>query len=270
MTRKRPYRRRARTTRRFRKTRGTRLRSFKRRARMAIGVSKKDMNHTHTSLMAESNANFRNTFPIATQSLYGCDATRISKMTSAFNRSDRFFQQVDFRGVSYHFLVRNNLPDPVVFNYALISFKNDQYPLTNATWPAEPYQCPALAADGFFRYNGDSRDENFDNGISAVMQCYAPISTDQYNVHMHKRVTLAGKPGGTDWTFTYANNYRRIKGYVPIKRILRYNDDTDSICENPIYLVYWICPFHQDSGAARILQACYVQQLHVAYFRQVT
>lgn len=246
------------------------LRAFKKRARMAVGVSKRDMNTGHTSILREKSVGYRNTHPIATLALYGCDCTRIDKSSGAFERSNRMYQQVDYRGVKYEFLIRNNMPDPAVFNYAVISFKNGAYPLEDTTWPAEPYQVPTLAADGFFRWNGDSRDENYDNGLSAVTINYAPISTDQYNVHMHKRTTLSGKPGGGDWTFTYANNYRRIKGYIPIKRILRYNDDAGTSCETPIYLVYWISPFHADVGGAKILTAAYVQQYHVAYFKQVT
>ncbi|QCX35032.1 capsid protein [Blackfly DNA Virus 6] len=259
---------RRRVTRRARPTRRSNLARFKRRQRMAIGVSPSDRNKTHTSLVSVKSANGRNTNPIATLALYGADATRIDKMSGTFNRSDRFFQQVDYRGLRYEFAIRNALPDPVIFNYAVISFKNATYTLEDTTYPAEPYQAPGLASDGFFRFNGDSRDENFDNSLAAIAINYAPISTDQYNIHMHKRVLLGPRPVGSDWNHQI-NTFRHIKGYVPIKRTLRYNDDTDTKCENPIWVVYWINPFHSDSGAAKILQACYVQQFHVAYFKQV-
>jgi len=219
-------------------------------------------------MLAEKSANLRNVNPLATLALYGCNATAIGKMSGTMYRSDRMFGQVDYRGVKYEFLIRNALSDPVIFNYAVISFKNDQYALEDTSYPAEPYQAPTLAADGFFRFNGISRDENFDNGLSSIQIGFNPISTDQYNVHMHKRLTLGARPVGSEWNHRH-DTYRRVRGYVPIKRVLRYNDDASEVCESPIWIVYWITPWHSDTGAVKILQACYVMQNHVAYFKQV-
>lgn len=261
--------RRKRVSRKRRRGGRSKLAGFRRRNRLAVGVSRADRNRCLTHLCEESSAGFRNVFPLATQSLYGIDCTNIRKSTGAFERTRRWYGQINFKGIKYQWLIRNDSTDPVVFNYACISFKNDRYSLTNTTYPAEPYQVPSLALDGFLRYDGLSRDENLDTGISGIIAGYNPISTDQYNIHMHKRVTLAGKPGGSAYTYTYANNYRRIKGYVPIKRVLRYNDDANEDCESPIYLVYWVTPFHQDPGAGRVFGITYVQQMHTSYFTNV-
>lgn len=251
-----------------RMTRRSRLKRYKLRQRMAIGVSRRDMNKTQSTILAETTSNFRNTFPIASLSLYGVDCTTIDKMSSAFERSDRMFQQVDFRGIKYNFIIRNASSHPVVFNYGVVSFKNNNYTLEQTTWPAEPLQSPTLAADGWFRWNGDSRDENFDNGISSITIGYNPISSDQYNVHMHKRTILGPKYGSADWSGN-RESYKHITGYVPIKRILRFNDDASEKCENPIWIVYWVTRLFENSGNPRFLNLCEIMQCHTSYFTQV-
>lgn len=268
--RKTPMRYRRKVSRKRMAGRGKSLRQFKRRMLSQVGISKRDRNKSKVHLLSESNANYRQTWPLRTHALFAVDCTDIAQSTGAFERTRRMYAQVDLRGVKYNWLVRNKISEPLMFNYALVSFKNGTYPLTNAAYPSEPYECPTLAADGFFRSDTISRDENFDIGLSSVNINYDPISTDQYNVHMHKRVLLG--PNSTSSSYSVnRESYKRVTGYVPIKRVLRYNDDSSNDCENRIYLVYWVQPFMRDSGAISNpqFQVCDVMMLHKSYFRDV-
>jgi len=261
-------RRRTRVTRRVRRTKTSNLRRFKNQMRLGVGVSRGIRNKTHTSTISPKSTAFRQAHDLGTLALYAMDATSIDKMTASFGRSDRFFQQVDFRGIKYDFLVKNNVADPIVFNYAVISFKSGKYTFEDTTWPAEPYQSPGVANDGFFRFNGDSRDENFDGSLTSQQINYSAISTDQYNIHMHKRSLLGPRPVGSDFNHQITT-YRRFKGYVPIKRTLRFNDDTDDLCETPIWIVYWVHPWMANNTSTRILKIADCMQDHVSYFKQV-
>lgn len=272
--RSRKRRRVARPARRYRRTRRrrtkvSRLRRFKRLQRQNVGNGY-GMQSCQSHILDVKSSNVWNVNQMASLTLYGVDCTSIEKMTSSFERTRRFFQQVDFRGVMYDWTFRCRTNVNVIVNVACISFKNKaNVTLEDTTYPAEPYQCPTIAADGFFRNYGNSRDENFDNGLSAIRINYNPISTDQYNVHMHKRITLGPDTNASaSYNATVLPNARRVKGFCRINRIIRFNDDAGQEAETPIFLVYWCNQFQGNSGGARTLSLVDVQQQHVAYFRQ--
>ena len=232
-------------TRKRRYGRSTNLRRFKLRARRRVGnYIGADARQSHVLDPGAASLPVRDVMFIATRTLYGMLCTDIAKMTSTFNRTARFFQKVNFRGVAVHMVLRNTHTLPVVFNYAVVSSKNQKYSISAGT--TAPSTVPGMANSGFFRFYGNSRDTNFSNSLSSIEFNYSPIDTDKFNVHMHRRTLLNAttNDGSTGYRNESGSNFKQIRTYVPIKRQLRYNDDSDDLCETPIFLVYW-CDIYQ-------------------------
>lgn len=100
-------------------------RKFKWLQRRRVGVNANEIKKTQSTIAATAPATSLEVKPMATRHLYGCDVTNIS-MKTGFSNQDfrRESPYIFFKGVSYHFTLRNLNDAPIVFNYALISFKN--------------------------------------------------------------------------------------------------------------------------------------------------
>lgn len=250
----------------------SKTRAYRRATIKNIGVSKVESEHNQSRLIQIGPTDPLNALSLHSRTLYGADITNIPPATvssigsNVMNIAARLLGTVKIVGLKYRFIIRNNLTAPVWFNYALISFKNSIPALNSIDYPGEPYTVPTLATDGFFRYNGQSRDENFDNSLPSSIINFNPISSDQYVVHMHKRRMFGPLNATTEYNVADKHNYGVISGYFPINRIVRYNDDIFDTCETPVYLLYWLDRHQSNLGESPLEDAMYVQQYHYVIF----
>lgn len=224
----------------------------------------------------EAPSNIHNIRSLASRRLYGFDCTNIQKQTGNFEIDRRERQLVNFRGISLKFQVRNvtgpaPAGEPIVFNFAVISFKNNA--VYNNLLTDGVYDMRQIAQDGTFREYTTSRDTNFarsgaddSTGHSSIFLNNAHISTDQYNVHCHKKYILLPADTSNAWSKS-GNTFRTITDYCKVKRQLRYNDDTAVTCETPIVVIYWFNKLMEDQGSLPENSVVEMQQFHVGYFR---
>lgn len=250
-----------------------RARSYRAKTISNIGVSRIETERNQTTKVFPAVTDSDAVFPLATRRLYAFDCTAIRRAYQGgistepiMARNERLLATCKFVGIRYMFVLRNSDVNPIMFNYALISFKNRNYPLNSIDYPAEPYTCPTLMTDGFFREYSNSRDVNFTNSLSACQINHNPISTDQYVVHMHKRRLLGPLPTSTGWTGEVHENFTTIKGFFKVNRIIRFNDDDTDECETPVYMVYWCDRMHGAPDSVPVLSAVFAMQKHEAVF----
>lgn len=94
--------------------------------------------------------------------------------------------------------------------------------------------------DGFFRWNGTSRDVNFDNVNRATDMMNLPISTDKYYIYKTGKFQLGAKIAtGVTGSNSNRRNTKFLKRYIRLKRQIRYNDDSDQNPEDEIIFVHW-------------------------------
>lgn len=145
-------------------------------------------------------------------------------------------------------------------NVAVISPRNN-----NAT---------SVQADGFFRDYNASRDINFSTGLSGLRMHVLPISTDKFRVLAHKRLRIGasgtdGSPGLIP-TNVAPGNTCMFDLWVPLKRNITYNDDTDTNCESKVFFVLWFTD-GVASGADPIIAAQASGSVHaVTYYSEVS
>lgn len=208
-------------------------------------------------------------YNIDTRVLYGSDATAINQGLAI---NERLRGLVDFRGIQVNFALKNNRADPLVFNYAVIGMRNK---LVAPTTTGSPYTLPTVATDGFFRDYTSSRDVNFATtawtayNLNGLQMCNLPISTDQYAVFCHKKVWLKGLQNPADQDYSADGQALKIvKDYCKVDRQIRYNDDSSTNPETPIYIVYWAETPMSGSADTPGTAAIAVSQMHVAFWRE--
>lgn len=241
-------------------------------ARKKYGSYKNEIQTSKVTRLLIKDSDGQGVFPMATRRLYGMDATGIQPVTLWGTEANqvqyrRTTTRVYLGGIRYRIMVRSNTTGPLVFNYALISFKQNTRPIPNSTtYPAEPLTLPTLASDGFFRDYFLSNDVNASTALPGYMWNFNPINKDQYIVHMHKRCYL-NCPDNSTWQ-TDGRSFKYLSAYVPVKKWIKYNDDTDVSCEDSIYFVYWCDSFMVGPDADHILDAAKIQAEILTYFNE--
>lgn len=173
----------------------------------------------------------------------------ITKFTSeAYNR--RQTDQVNFRGIKFcmNFKIENAIGTAKAWVcIAVISPKAD---LSSGD--------PIPNSDFFRSPNGATRDVDFGAaGLSNLDYKCLPINTDQYNVHLRKYLQVGPV------TSNEGLKERLIEWYMPIKRQIRYNDNTNLPEGKNMYLVWWF----STSDAGTPANSLRVQYTIKRYFR---
>ena len=249
------------------------LARFKRLQRRRIGAPKGTTSSKkyYINWRATGGNSPQHKITVSSRFLYGFDCTQIAKDTAGnLDINKRLRQIVNFKGIKLNCTVKNLTSLAQNFHIAVISMKNGK-PSFNTNSVFYPTN---VANNGFFRDYGTSRDVNYNDstnahaGPSGIALNNLPISTDQYNVHCHKRWTLKPKDDTNDWSKS-GNTYRQIHDWCLINRQLRFNDDSDTNCETPVFCVWWSSPVNADPDDSDTVNAIEVNWHNIGYFRDV-
>lgn len=100
---------------------------------------------------------------------------------------------------------------------------------------------PIPSSDFFRSSNGSTRDVDFGSaGLNNLDYKCLPINTDQYNVHMRKYCQVGPAQS------TEGLRERLLEWYLPVKRQIRYNDNSALPEGKNMYFVWWFSA--SDSG----------------------
>jgi len=158
-----------------------------------------------------------------------------------------------FSGVSWKCHMFNDEKRPNKIHFAVVSMVRGKDPTS--------------IGDGFFRSYSTSRDVNFGTTLDPIQYDY-PINTDKLIVHARWSYTLAPLQdynlGQTEEVGP--QSYRQAKRWLPVKRNLRFNDDSDDDCETPVFLVWWAKSISNSPGLEGT--SYYLSMDVVSYFHE--
>lgn len=191
-----------------------------------------------------------------TRNVYSQNLTDINKATGAQEIDGRLRQQINITGFSIDIMLRNRTNGWMLCNFAVVSPRNNN---------SDP---PSIA--GFFRDYTTSRDVDFSISLNSNQIHTYPISTDKWRILMHKRVQIApmDNNGAGGWDIGGSNFIKR-KYWVPLKRTIVYNDDTDDSAESKVFLLLWFDSCEKNAGDISTTNALYGGVRTVTYFNEV-
>lgn len=161
---------------------------------------------------------------------------------------------VNVRGFKICLAVRNMIAQPVYFNAAVVSVRNDT----------------VVTTSNFFRAQGAERGQNFENSLTGLQMHCLNLNTDKFNILKHRRYRLAPDVNdSSNYQDNKGNSYMNIDWYIKLKRQLRFDDDDQNTpIDSPIYLVYWCDAWTAAAGSTPIGNAVNVQDRHICYFKE--
>lgn len=174
------------------------------------------------------------------------DVTNIDKTTTN-SINGRQGNACYFSGVKMHMRVYNNYSPQstpcrgLKFHIALVS----------------PVRAKTVTDDGWFRDYVTSRDKNFTTTLNEI-EYDDPINSDRYITHWKKSFSLGPlvrENNSATQTFqnfdqTGGSSMREMNTWIPVKRNIRFNDDTNEDCETPVFLVWWAKVMENSPGQA--------------------
>lgn len=189
--------------------------------------------------------------PLDTRTIYFTDLTDISKTTTAaINGRQR--HQLTIRGIQSKWSVRNDTNKPIKMTFAILVPKNSN----------------TISNDGFFRDYNQSRDVNFSTLVNNQQMMNLPISTDKYTVLWRiNRTVYPNNSTSAGYNSSVGKSWVDFYRYTPIKRQVRYNDDTGTECENKFFFVWWTDEAFTAGGGAIVPNALVMQADHVAFYK---
>lgn len=195
---------------------------------MAPAQDKASCRATRMSLVA---ATFQDTKTMYSQVINNIEPFNdVADLSSGgMKQSIRLGALVDLRGWRYDIQIKNLSSDPCYLNIAIVQSKSN-----NAT---------TFGLDGFFRDYGESRDVTFSPLVTAHGMNRYPISPDNNIVLMKRQILVPKGPGNGSLIdeYSYPNiNVRRLRGYIPFKRTISFNDDTSFAPDRPIWFIHWV------------------------------
>lgn len=184
------------------------------------------------------------------------EVTNIDKTTTnAINQ--RQGNACYFSGIKLHMRLYNNYISggseplkPLKFHIAVVS----------------PVRGKVISDDGWFRDFFTSRDKNFTTTLDDI-EYDDPVNSDKYLVHW-RRSMLVGPPtrqsNNTDWVG--GPSYKEMTQWIPVKRNIRFNDDSTEECETPVFVVWWAKV--AGNGPGQVLNAYKASMRIVSYFHE--
>lgn len=190
-------------------------------------------------------------YDLSTRTLYDEPLLNLSKGT---NIDDRLRDAVNFRGIKICMSLVNKTSTTngqhLYFNYAIVSPKADG-------------DKAIVTTTEFFRGAGTARGADFTTTLNALEFRCLPINTDKWNVHKHRRLSLA------PYSSNEGRNTRTMEWYHKIGRQIRYDDaGAQTPIGKQLFLVYW-CDY-QDNNSGTVVQTnvADLQMRFVKYFRE--
>jgi len=183
------------------------------------------------------------------------ELTDIPKAVST-ELSDRQRNIINISGVKIDLELKSEVNNNLVFNYAVIT------PLGRTT---------NVSTVGFLRANlsNTSRALDFGNGNNSIDHNYGMINSDKYAVLMHKRVTVGARfSNNTNNSQVSQTSSNVVREWLPINRQFRFDDQTSSTCDTPLYFVWWADQICIGAGSTPTLNAYRMGRKVVVYFRE--
>lgn len=100
-----------------------------------------------------------------------------------------------------------------------------------------PVAAKTITSAGWFRDWTTSRDKDMSTTLDEISYD-DPINSDRYITHWRTSFTLAPKDSSVTH-HTGRMSYTEFSKYIPVRRNIRFNDDSDEECESPVFLVWW-------------------------------
>lgn len=180
--------------------------------------------------------NLEQTFNLGTKTLHQVPLLDLIKSTSFNDATDaRLRDVVNMRGIKFCIHMRNtiNTNRRLHGHVAIVSCKNE---------PDDGI----IPTQKFFRSQGENntraQDFNTFQLTGLDVRCL-PINTDLYNVHKHKRFSLAPS------TSTEGRDERMQEFWMPIRRQLRYQNNSQKPEGKNMYMLMWFSDVEETSGA---------------------
>lgn len=145
-------------------------------------------------------------------------------------RNTRYENVVNVGGIKLQGMVANLAEYPIIMNLAIVHPRS----LTPTTQD--------ISATQFFRDYGPSRATNFGTNLNCIQMTTNPINTDMYTVLWRKRKLIPNAKLGDTNPFDNQSksSYIFINKYIPIKRQLRFENDSSQDPEDGhLILVMW-------------------------------
>lgn len=168
------------------------------------------------------------------------------------NINKRLRNNIYLGGVQWKQTWSNSIEFPMVIRWAIVSPTTNQ--VTNIP-------------TGMFKAFNASRDQDFANTMSSLEKQTFPLSTDRLTVYYEGKLYLGGKSGGAPAiTDRDGQNHVSIDKYFPLKRQVRYNDDSTQDCESKVFCIWWATPYMQSTTSSTA--GLNTQTSLVTYFRE--
>lgn len=190
---------------------------------------------------AEAKRAAREQVPAATNNkeLSAFDIIRVEKDVAANeNISKRQRDTILHKGVKVCFTCKNIRKEVVFLNWAIVT----------------PKAANAIDSTNILRGEAEERYLPVNNQQTTMDLRCAPINTDRYNVHMHKRYTIkpdsdksANVKEGSDLVI--------IEKYIKTNRQLFFNGDQANPLTN-MYMIYWVDYYGSPTGVNALTAEC--------------
>lgn len=121
--------------------------------------------------------------------------------------------------------------------------------------------------NGMFKSYNDSRDQDFSDSMSTLEKQSFPLSRDKLRVYYEGKLFLPQEGNSTVYTEREGHNWVGIDKYFPIKRMVRFNDDSTQDCEDKVFAIWWATPYFGDTTVS-VSSLITTQTSCIAYFRE--
>lgn len=206
--------------------------------RVGEGTTKNEQTASESLITKQSN------------SLQVYDMCKIA-LGQGINERERFI--VNLRGFKIKYLCRNIDTRPICLNWAIVAGRSKNVILDTDLF---------RSAGGSVRASGISDGNGFQNTL-------ADINTDEYVCMKHKRVFLSeGNDPTTKWnTNAKKSSWSMREFYFPLKRQLRYADNTTTSCTEKVFFIFWLTILDDITNATPTNVAQWSLQIK-AYFKE--
>lgn len=206
-----------------------------------IGTSTSKSVTTHNSTLSA----------VDTRTLYTLNLTTVTK---GDNRNQRERNLINVGGFKITFQVRNGRTVPMNWHLAVVSNKQNGTTVTTTD---------------FFRSPSDTRAQDFTTAINDLTMDNLALNSDKYQILKHKKWQLVPSSNNTTWQANSGKNFTTIRWYVPLKRQLRFEQNTDTIPNTGnVFLVYWCSHMADGSGDPAVVDGWDVGYRTEMYFRE--
>ncbi len=177
--------------------------------------------------------------------------TDLTALNFSASVSDRENHRLNIIGWRITMCPVNTGAVPIIYNVAIIIPKN----------------AVNFSRNDFLRGYGNQRGENFTAGNQSwVTGSMTPINTDKFHVLMHKKVFINRQEPAQNWNVE-RNNHKLINLWVPLRRQIFYDSNTEDGATRPIWLIQWANTMNDIQSETGTTQTFVNQCRVLTYFR---